>query len=92
MEHAVCNHCEQISRMKPSIKRLRHKVKKHYFQCEHCSHVYTIGYTDEHIDRERKRIRKLQVKNNNGLYDKKIKDKKELIESMMASLRYKIEQ
>lgn len=88
-----CNHCGKVSRMKSKVKRLKDRVKKHYFQCEHCDQVYVIGYTDEAIDRERKRMNKLRKKNgSSNLYVNQIQTKTNQIERMMAELRAKVEQ
>ena len=78
--------------MIPQKKRLRNKIDKHYYQCDHCSHIYVIGYTDEFIRRERKRLNKLNKKNvGNGLYEDKIKEKTKLIETKMNELKEKVE-
>lgn len=89
---AECNYCGEVSDMKAKVKRLKDKVKKHYFQCEHCNHVYVIGYTNEDIRREQKKIRKLINKNaGNGLYANEISEKEKLIESKMNELKQRIE-
>lgn len=87
---ATCNECNKISSMKPKKKRLRNKVDKHYFKCDHCSHIYVIGYTDDFIRRERKRLNKLKVSrkpNREG----KITEKQKLIETKMNELKETIE-
>lgn len=87
---ATCNECNKISSMKPKKKRLRNKVDKHYFKCDHCSHIYVIGYTDDFIRRERKRLNKLTVSrkpNREG----KITEKQKLIETKMNELKETIE-
>ena len=89
---AECNYCGEASQMKAKVKRLKDKVKKHYFQCEHCNHVYVIGYTNEDIRREQKKVRKLMSKNvGNGLYADDIKQKEKLIKSKMDELKDRIE-
>lgn len=89
---AECNYCGEVSKMKAKAKRLRDKVKKHYFECEHCNHVYVIGYTNEDIRREQKKIRKLISKNaGSGLYADDIKQKEKLIKSKMDELKDRIE-
>lgn len=89
---AQCNECHEVSSMVPEKKRLRNKIDKHYFECDHCSHIYLIGYTDVFIRRERNRLRKLIDNNDgNGLYAGKINDKEKLIEMKMNELKEKIE-
>ncbi len=89
---AQCNECYEISSMIPQKKRLRNKIDEHYYQCDHCSHIYVIGYTDEFIRRERNRLNKLNKKNvGNGLYEDKIKEKTKLIETKMNELKEKVE-
>src|SRR5699024_11032727 len=89
---AECNRCGEVSKMKAKAKRLKDKVKKHYFQCEHCNHVYVIGYTNEDIRREQKKIRRPIDKNaGNGLYENEIREKEKLIESKMNELKQRIE-
>ena len=66
--------------------------RSHYFQCEHCNHVYVIGYTNEDIRREQKKIRRPIDKNaGNGLYANEISEKGKLIESKMNELKQRIE-
>lgn len=78
--------------MIPKKKRLKNKVDKHYFECDHCNHIYVIGYTDDWIRRERNRLNKLVNKNvGNGLYEDKIKEKTKLIETKMNELKEKVE-
>ncbi|HLR69433.1 MAG TPA: hypothetical protein VK105_20290 [Virgibacillus sp.] len=85
---AECDYCGKPSEMKPKIKRSKDTIKKHYFQCDHCKHVYVIGYTNKDIDQERKRLRKLQSKN---APIERIEQKQKLIESKMNNLRIQIE-
>lgn len=56
----VCNECGNVSAMRQRKKRMKDKVEKLYFMCEHCRHDYTICYTNEEIRRKLKRIRKLR--------------------------------
>lgn len=89
---AQCDKCYEISSMIPKKKRLKNKVDKHYFECDHCNHIYVIGYTDDWIRRERNRLNKLVNKNvGNGLYEDKIKEKTKLIETKMNELKEKVE-
>ena len=76
--------------MIPRKKRLKNKIDKHYYKCDHCNHIYVIGYMDEDIRRERKRLRKL-IERNNPVYKDKIERKQSLIESKMNELKEKIE-
>ena len=81
-----------MSSMIPKKKRLKNKIDKHYYQCDHCSHIYVIDYTDDFIRRERNRLNKLNKKNiGNGLYEDKIKEKTKLIETKMNELKEKVE-
>lgn len=78
--------------MIPKKKRLKNKVDKHYFECDHCNHIYVIGYTDDFIRRERNRLDKLNKRNvGNGLYEDKIKEKTKLITNKMNELKEKVE-
>lgn len=89
---AQCNECYEISSIIPRKKRLRNKIDKHYYRCDHCGHIYVIGYTDDFIRRERNRLNKLNKKNvGNELYEDKIKEKTKLIESKMNELKESIE-
>ena len=89
---AECNECGKAQEMIPKMKRLSNKIEKHYFECEHCNHIYLIGYTDEDIRREQNRIRKLIKKNKgNGFYTDKIEQKEMLITNKMNELKEKIE-
>ncbi len=89
---AQCDKCYEISSMIPKKKRLKNKVDKHYFECNHCNHIYVIGYTDDWIRRERNRLDKLNKRNvGSGLYEDKIKEKTKLIESKMNELKEKVE-
>ncbi len=89
---AQCNECYEISSMIPKKKRLRNKIDKHYYRCDHCGHIYVIGYTDDFIRRERNRLSKLIDKNiGNGFYTDKINEKEKLIESKMNELKEKVE-
>lgn len=89
---AQCDKCYEISSMIPKKKRLKNKVDKHYFECDHCNHIYVIGYTDDWIRRERNRLNKLVNKNvGNGLYEDKIKEKETLITNKMNELKEKVE-
>lgn len=84
----ICDYCGKVSSMKPKVKRMKDTVKQHYYRCDHCGHVYIIGYTNQYIDRERKRLRKLQSKN--APVDR-LEEKQKLIESQMNNLRIQIE-
>lgn len=87
-----CDECGRTQKMKPKMKRLKDKVEKHYFECEHCNHIYLICYMDDDIKREQKRIRKLVRKNRgNGFYTDKIEQKEMLIKNKMNELKEKIE-
>ena len=84
----ICDYCGKVSSMKPKVKRMKDKVKQHYYRCDHCEHVYIIGYTNQFIDRERNRLRKLQSKN---APIERLEEKQKLIESQMNNLRIQIE-
>lgn len=55
-----CDKCGEMSRLKPRVKRIRNKTDMHYFECDHCNHIYIICYMDESIRRKTKRARKLR--------------------------------
>ena len=89
---AECNECGKAQELVPKKERMSNRIDKHYFQCKHCNFIYIIGYTDEDIRREQKRIRKLIKKSKgNGIYADKIEQKEALITNKMNELKEKIE-
>ena len=85
---ALCNQCGKQSSMIPKVKVMKGKLKQHYFTCDHCNHIYTIGYTNEAIDRERNRVSKMKRR---GADQDKIQTKVRHIETMMIELKQQME-
>lgn len=81
---ALCNACGKQSSMIPKVKVMRSRIKHHYFTCDHCNHIYTIGYTNEEIDRERNRVSKMTDQD-------KIQTKVKQIETMMSEIKIEVE-
>jgi len=84
MSKSLCNECGKPSSMKPKVKVMKGRIKHHYITCDHCNHIYTIGYTNEEIDKERNRVRKMTDQ------DKK-RTKIKQIETMMSELKIEVE-
>lgn len=74
--------------MKPKVKVMKDRIKHHYITCDHCNHIYTIGYTNEEIDKERNRVRKMKRR---GTDQDKIQTKVKQIEAMMSELKIEVE-
>lgn len=88
-----CNKQFEITDL-PTIE-LEDGIEKTYFTCTHCQHEYVVQYTDAHIRKLQKKIRKAQQRFANLNYDHKVVAKQEgkiknQIKERMDALRKRV--
>lgn len=88
----ICNRCGKVSRMKHRKKRLRNRIDKHFYRCDHCGHEYLIGYMNDNTRTKAKWIRKLnKLKYRTEEQEQRIKTLNNEIKNEMEQLAGELE-